>query len=194
MAAVGYASQATSSIGNAYNASKAQKAQGEYQRRVSEMNAQKTEFQAQGAEEQAIDAEKRGAAAVNKRAQEIRLKQGEQKAAMAAGGGDLNSEAANNIAAETSAIGEADMQAIKVNAWREAFGFKSQALAMRGEAINERISGETAARVAKYTARSTMISGITEAGQSGAKAYGAHQDNVRAKEAATKAKEAKGSK
>lgn len=182
MAAASAAFSGASNLGSAYVQSKALKNQGQYQKRIADLNAQNAEFQARGAEEQALDAEKRGMQSAARKAQETRALQGKQRAAIAADGGDPNSPENQDILNETASIGAADEAAIKTNAWREAMGFTTQANALRGEAVNATLRGETMNYAAQNQARSTMITGATEATSKGIDAYG----EVKKKKAAKK--------
>jgi hypothetical protein len=128
-------------------------------------------------EQQAIDAEKRG----DKDAQNIRKQTrnliGEQRVATAAAGLDVNFGSTGDVQSEASAMGEQDAATAKTNAWREAFGFKSQAASLRA-------SGEMAVMGAKNTANNTILTSGLSALAYGAKGY---QDSKDAKEKARNA-------
>lgn len=148
--------QGINSAGNAYVQAQATRAQGDYQKRISEINARSAEAQAE-------DVLKRGENEAQKKLQETRKFIGQQKTAMAASGTDVNSQGALDLTADTAAIGATDVMTIKNNAWREAMGYKSQAIEVRG-------SGEMAQMAAKNNARSTMITGGIDALSYGIKA------------------------
>lgn len=156
MAGSANVAQAINTAGNAYVSAQATRAQGEYQKRISELNAKTLDAKA----EEAI---KRGEKDAMTKGQETRRFIGEQKAAMAAGGIDLSSAQATNLLSETETIGAADMANLRSNAWQEAWGFKSEAVSTRGQ-------GEMQNYAAQNTARSTLISGGIDAMSYGLKA------------------------
>lgn len=172
MAAAAFASQATSSVGNSLVSASALRSQGEYQKRVAGLNAKTMEEAARRTEAQADDAVSRGETAANQRGQDIRKKVGSQRAAAAAAGLDPNFGSAADVMADTESVGAADQAAIKTNAWREAFGYKSQSLNLQSEAVNSTLRGETANLAAMNTARNTMITGGLEGAQYGLMAGG----------------------
>lgn len=152
-----FAMQGMLAAGSAYNQSQATKSQGDYENRIAQMNARR-------AEAEADDAVKRGETAATRRQQDINRTKGAQRAALAAGGVDVDSEAAQNIAAETEAIGAADVAAIRTNAWRAAWGLKS-------EAEDTRSRGQMAKTSSKYAARQTMLTGALQGASYGARSY-----------------------
>ena len=156
MAASANVAQAVNTAGNAYVSAQATRAQGEYQKKMSDLNARTAEGQAE-------DAIKRGNIAALEKTQETRRAIGAQRAALAAGGVDVNSDIGLNLQAETEAIGASDAQKIRANAWREAWGYKADAVTTRG-------AGEMANYAAQNTARSTLITGGIEAATYGLKA------------------------
>lgn len=159
MASSGFAFQAVNSLGGAYVQSKAMRAQGRYEQDAANTNAQSLDYQAE-------DTVKAGEAAASRKQQQVTQVQGSQKAVLAANGVDVNSEGARNALDETAVVGEADIAQIKTNAWREAYGLKS-------EATNLRTQGAVAANTAKYAARNTMITGGLNAASYTAQSYGA---------------------
>lgn len=142
-AATGSLIMAGSSIAGGFANSSAQRAQGEYARNQAYQNAL-------NAEAQAADAERRG----EKDAQQIRRQTrnlvGDQRVAAAAAGLDVNAGSVGDVQGEAMAMGEADVATAKTNAWREAWGFKSQASSYRA-------GGDAALRSGKNQANSTIL-------------------------------------
>lgn len=137
---------------SSYSQSRAMRAQGEYQEAIANLNADQMDLEA-------AEAEKRGGTAAAKRRKEVSAVESEQRAALAAAGVDVNGPQAENIAAETTAIGAADIAAIEMNAIREAWGYKSQA-------EDTRSKGRMAKNANFFAARQTMITGgLTATGQ-----------------------------
>lgn len=149
--------QSVNSISSAYTQSQAMRAQGDYQKQQSETNARLATIQS-------ADAMKRGdleANAVKRKAAQI---EGSQRASAAAQGVDINSGSALDIQAETETNSAIDIQTVKNNAWREAWGYKVQAL-------NSRSEGNMASLTANNEANSTLLTGgmnaLTYAAQAG---------------------------
>lgn len=149
---IGGASSLASSIAQAG----AQKAQGAWER-------QQHEFNAKVADLQAIDAIRRGDKAAGQvRAQGRRVK-GAQRAAFAAQGIDPNTGTAMELQDETDLFSELDAVTVKSNAFREAFGYKVDALSSRGR-------GQRAESAAKFSSGMTIASGGLAALQYGLQA------------------------
>lgn len=157
------AAQGINSAGSAYNNAQAVKAQGEYQKMIYDINASE-------AEKQAVQAIEAGDLAVAKEHQKNRAIISSQRAAAAASGTDVNSEAALDARREAETIGAANEMTISTNAWREAMGYKSQA-------INLKSQGKFTSLAAQNTARNTMVSGGIEAATYGLKAYDNYSKN-----------------
>jgi len=154
--------QGINTAGNAYVSAKATRAQGEYQKRIADINARTADAQAE-------DAVARGDREAAKKLQDTRKAMGAQKAAMAANGMDVNSADAIDILNETEVVGQTDIATIKTNAWREAWGYKSQAVSMAGEGNMKNLA-------AQNTARATLISGGMDAMTYGLKAGDAYKN------------------
>ena len=160
MAAVsGYVYQGLSGIGEGYIKADAYRAQKDYESKIAELNNSALDYSIEAAEDQAADAVKRGGTAALKRDQKTRLQQGAQRAGMAAGGGEIDTETVDH----TGTIGAADTAAIKTNAWREAFGFTSKANQIRGAQNQNTFDARTKGNALEYAARSSMITGYTSA-------------------------------
>jgi superfamily II RNA helicase len=132
-------------MASSFGQASASRAQGNYERQIMETNSRLAEFQAE-------DAMKRGdKASVNIKDQTKRLI-GSQRVAMAAQGLDLSSGDPLAIQEETAAIGAEDAMTARNNAWREAWGYKTQALDYSGR-------GKMAQVTAKNKAANTILTG-----------------------------------
>lgn len=159
--------QATNAIGSGYVQADALNAQADYVKKINELNDKTIDYQVGATEQQAADAAAKGDQAVIARAQKTRLMQGSQRAAMAA-----NGSISQDVLNETANIGAADEAALKVNAYREAFGFKSRANAMRGQKVQNELETRTKANALNYAARSSIITGWIDGINVGANAAG----------------------
>lgn len=114
----------------------ASRAQGEYQKAMSEINARNAEIMAKRRiEKGAKDAELYG--------QKINQTVGSQKASYASQGVSLDSDVVQQVEQQTREIGFEDIQQIKTNAFLEAMGYKSQAQDMLSQGRMAQRSGET---------------------------------------------------
>lgn len=89
---------------------------------------------------------------------QIRQILGKQRATAAANGLDVNTGSALDIMAETAGIGETDATMVRANAYRDAWGYRTQGANYRAEGAMARSAG-------RYGAASTLLT-------SGAQAYG----------------------
>jgi len=78
---------------------------------------------------------------------------GSQRARLAAQGIELDSGSAAEVQEVTRELGQLDSANIRNNAWRQAFGFKQQAL-------QDRFNARAARSNAKTTARNTVATGV----------------------------------
>lgn len=112
---------ASLAVVSAYQQSEAQVMQGEYQKSMFEMNARLAGVNAE-------DALARG----NEQASRMRSKgksiEASQRAALAAQGISVEDGSAAETLAQTKMFSELDVMTIKNNAWREAWGYKNQAI------------------------------------------------------------------
>lgn len=118
------ASSAVNAVGSAassYQQSQAIKAQGNYQKNQLQFNAQVAELQA-------TDAINRGNKEASTKKRQTKQIIGSQRAALAAQGIEVNEDTASLIQQDTAGLGAEDVQTIKNNAWREAWGYRVQAL------------------------------------------------------------------
>lgn len=153
--------QSVSAVGQGYAQSQALKARGDYESRMMELNARRAELSA-------ADAIRRGekdATEVKKQAKKL---VGSQRAAMAAQGIVLDDGSALDIQEDTAAMGAEDAMTVRNNAWREAWGFRTQASDYRGQAKFARMA-------ARNEARTTLLTGGMRALGYGAEAVGHYQ-------------------
>ena len=149
---MGYVAAAAAVIGAAmsgygmYQQSQAQKAQAEYQSAVARNN------QIIG-EQNAADAMKRGQIEADKHRGKVQALKGSQKAAMAAGGFEIDSGTNLDVLSDTAQLGELVALTILNNAEREAYqhkvaamnsGAQSNLYGMAADAQSPLLSGGTA--------------------------------------------------
>lgn len=147
-----------SGVGSAISQAQAMRAQGAYQKSISEINARRGRMRAE-------DAVVRGhsdATAVRRQANKVKS---EQRAAAAAQGQDPNSGDFADLQLETDLAANQDMRTIETNAWREAFGHES-------EAANATAAGRFADMTAQQEARTTVLTGGMRALSYGLEAVG----------------------
>lgn len=97
------------------------------QRSAGKAQQQLANYNAQVAEMQAADAIERGRESEGRHRTSVRGLVGTQRAALAASGVDVNDGSALDIQADTAAMGEMDALTIRLNAAREAWGYRTQA-------------------------------------------------------------------
>lgn len=151
------ASQGISSIGNAYSQSQAIRAQSRHQRDMLETNQRIAEMQAD-------DAIKRGDKEAAKIGQQVKQTVGSQRAALAAQGIDVDVGSAADIQESTRALGVQDMQTVRMNAWKEAWGLKVEALSLQGQASMVKAAGD-------FEAKNTLLTGGMRALNFGVQSY-----------------------
>ncbi len=147
-----YGVQGLNSIVSSRNQAQAIKLQGAYQKQQADANARLAMIRADDASRagdlKAGAARRKGSAIL-----------GAQRVAAAAQGVDINSGSAADLQLETDQMSEIDVNQIKNNAWREAWGYQVQA--------NDLIAqGNMAATSAKYNARATVLTGNINAAAS----------------------------
>jgi hypothetical protein len=159
---------AGSTVSGAITQGEAARAQGDYQRSQSYINASI-------AEKQADDAIDRGSQEAGAAKREEKKLLARQQVTLAAQGVDVDSAGAQEILQSTQKISAVQEMNIKTNAWREAWGFKSAA-------VNDRTTGDVASIAGKATQRQTLISGGMQAVGYGA---GAFKGGAKPKETST---------
>jgi hypothetical protein len=146
------AAVSASSMISAYGQSEALKTQGQYQERMADLNAKSMEWQA----DQVIEKGNEDASAYRRKMRQL---EGKQKVAMAAGGLDTTSGSAAELLAETQTISVLDQATIKNNAYRAAWGLKSEASNLRGAGEFARVSSESQSRQTLVTGGLNAVSG-----------------------------------
>jgi len=113
---------------------------------ASEFRQQRFRHNQQIAELRAEDAVIRGDKAAEVLDEQTTRLIGSQRAAFAAQGIEVDSGSALEIQVDTRAMSEADKLTIRNNAWREAFGYRAQALSFKGAAEFDKAATEFAVR------------------------------------------------
>lgn len=150
---------AMSQIGGAISQSYMQQAQGEYAAANATWQRTQAEINARFAEMEAEDVLRRGDKEANEHQKKVRQVVGSQRAALAAQGIQVDSDTALELQRETSEIGSLDAQTIKNNAWRQAFGFKQEAISSRFAGEIAALTGQQQQSFANFQARNTLITG-----------------------------------
>lgn len=157
--------QAISQFGSATSQAGALESQGRYEKSQFDTNA---EF----AELEASDAIRRGKREEKEFRRRTAQTIGQQRAGLAAQGIDVNSGTALGLQEDTAEFGELDALTIRNNAWREAYGYRTQAADYRTRGAFAEMSGRRAAR-------QTLIGGGMSALSSGLMAgYHGFKDRV----------------
>jgi hypothetical protein len=144
-------------VGQGYVAGETAKAEGDFQNHMAKLNAGLLD-------QQASFAVNRGAEAANDLHRKAKKTSAYQRAALAAQGVDVNSAGGADILAESQAVTEMDQETLKMNAYREAWGYKS-------EANNALSRGRIAAIAGQGERTRSLISGVSSAAQTGLSAY-----------------------
>lgn len=123
--------------------------QGETQNKIAENNATALRYQAQSANE---------AGAVAEQTHRLKVQQllSSQTAAAGASGADVGSQSFGKVMDQTATMGELDAQTIRMNALREAWGLKTQAL-------SQEYSGKAAKAAGYAGALGTALTGFGKA-------------------------------
>lgn len=151
MIAIGGAN-AVSSASNAYAQGTAIKMQGNYEKNQLQFNAQVADLQAK-------DAIARGEVEARNKKKEAKQVIGSQRAGLAAQGIEVNSDTASLIQQDTAGIAAEDVQTIKNNAWREAWGYRMENLNLSSKAAFVGLSSS-------FNAKNTFITGGMDAARS----------------------------
>lgn len=137
--------------------SSAIEAQSGYQAKMLEINKQFAEFQGE-------DAIKRGEKTVIDYNQKLSQLMGTQRTSYAGQGVSVGEGSAAQVAEDTAVRGAQDVVTIRSNAWREAWGYRVQAMDLQGQADLTRMGGQ-------FQSRQSLLTGIGGAAESGIKAY-----------------------
>ncbi len=136
---------AATDIYTSYTKSQALKAQGKYTQQMDEANARIADLNA-------TDSINRGNVKADQTFQKGTDIQGSQRAGFAGQGVDVNSGTAADLQDETGKNATLDAMTVRSNAWREAWGFKTNA-------IDDRAKGRLARLGADNESRNTLITG-----------------------------------
>lgn len=148
---------AASQIGSAVDQAGAERGRARYLEAMGEVNASLAEYEAAEAIRQGDSAAK----AFQRRYSKLR---GRQRVSLAAQGIDIDFGSASEIQRETMELSAEDVEEIKMNAWRQAFGLKQEAIRHRRQGRFDRLGGEEAAR-------QTLAGGILGGTAKGIDAY-----------------------
>lgn len=136
-----------------------QRFMGRAQQKMARINARRAELQAE-------DVIKRGGKEALAYGQKVEQFAGSQKAAQAASGVEVGYGTAGQVVDQTYEMGTEDVERIKMNAFREAMGYKQQASDYIGQ-------GNLAKATGKAQANQTLVTGGLRAMSMGVSAYGA---------------------
>lgn len=136
---------AIANLAGAYSQSEAAKARGQFEQQQAEINARFADIKKR-------EALRMGDKAAAEHGRRIKSLVGKQRTALAAQGVQVDSGTAAEIQEQTREIGRDEMETIRNNAWREAFGYEQAALA-------DRTSGQFARIAGDFSARNTLITG-----------------------------------
>lgn len=138
-------SNALSSVAGAYANAQAYKSQGNFQNQIYKFNSQVAKVQAE-------DALKRGEESVTNLNKSVKKLVGSQRASLAAQGISLESGTPLELQQDTAYMGALDAITIRNNAYREAWGYKSQA-------ISSALQGEFASLAGQNNYQNTLLTG-----------------------------------
>lgn len=142
-------------VGQGISQSRAINAQGDYQKSIFDINARFADIQAK-------DAIMRGdkeAVALKTQAKKLI---GKQRVSLAAQGVDIESGSALELQEDTAELAEADAMTIKNNAWKEAWGYRTQAFDLRNQGVFAKLSAKTRATNTLLTSGINAISTIQQ--------------------------------
>ena len=159
--AASFASQSITSMASAYASSQAYQVQGDYQKMMSELNSEIADFQAE-------DALRRGEKEIELYESQIKKIIADQQVGFAAQGIEIDTGSAAIVQQDTRYLAELDKLQIKNNAYREAFGY-------RIEAIRQTAQGQFAQIGANLSSRNTLLSGGVQALDYGIQGFYASQ-------------------
>jgi hypothetical protein len=114
------------------------------------------EFNARLAEVRARDAIDRGEESAKKLQQRANALKGSQRALYAGQGVEVDSGSASEVQQDTMLQAAEDIRDIRNNAWREAWGYRMDAVANRGQGVMAGLAGVN-------NANSTLLTGIANA-------------------------------
>lgn len=154
---------AMSQIGGAYAQSEMMRGQGELARANAEFQATQNEINARFAEMQATEIIKQGDEQAREYEKQVRQTVGSQRAILAAQGIEVDADTALELQKEASEVGALDVETIKNNAWRQAFGYKQEAISQKFQAGLTRQAGKFQQSQLNFGARQTLVAGGVQA-------------------------------
>ncbi len=157
--AVAFGAQAASTAAGAYSQSQAQKAQGKFQKQQLEQNAKFSEMAAN-------ETTSRAEADVRRLQRQEKKVIGDQRATLAAQGIDVDDGSAAEAQEEVRLATAQDIQTVRNNAWREAYGLRSGAIDYRSRGAMADITGRS-------SSRATLLTGSLDTTAYGFRAYAA---------------------
>lgn len=143
-----------------FSARKQSKAQAQAITSQGSAEAQMFEQNARLATMQAEDATARGEVEVGQHQRSVKKLLGAQRARLAAQGLDVSADSALDVQAETAQLGALDTLTLRNNAFREAWGYQTQALDYQDRAKMARLT-------AKAKSKSTILTGGMEVARQG---------------------------
>lgn len=155
MAGTGALTGAFSAISNAYAQSQAIRAQAAYQATIAKINAQLAEMNAE-------DATKRGDVQARDYQTQVANMLSEQRVAYAAQNVDITFGSPMDVQKETKLRGALDVLTIKNNAWREAWGYKNEALQATFQGKYAQITGEGQSRMTLLTGGMQAVGSLVQ--------------------------------
>ena len=129
----------------AQDQAQAMREQARYAEKITAINAKLSDAQAK-------EAIARGDEAASNLKSEVNKIVSSQKAGFAASGIDVSSGIADKLATETQILGEMDAVRIKNNAWKEAFGYKT-------DALSASLQNKIQSAAARNSADNTILTG-----------------------------------
>lgn len=133
------------SFTSGFSQSAAYKMQGDYAKQTAELNIEIANAQAE-------DALTRGEKAVTQNNKKTKQVIGSQRASLASQGIDVSSGSALALQEDAAQLGALDSLTIKNNAWREAWGYKTEALTSRAQ-------GNFASNYYRFAGNNTLLTG-----------------------------------
>lgn len=137
--------------GSSYQQASAYESEGNYQKSIANINARFSKLNAQ-------DAINRGGKEAEQLKKQAKQLIGTQRVNLAAQGIDVESGSALDVQTDTAELAEIDAMTIRNNAWKEAWGYRVQAM-------NETFSGKYAQLSAQNKSRNTLLAGGLQAAQ-----------------------------
>lgn len=146
-------------VGGALVGAYAAKTQAEYARANAAFQQAQAEINARYAEMQAEEVVLRGDKEASEYQKKVSKVVGSQRAALAAQGIEVDSGTAVDLQQEAAETGALDVQTIKNNAWRQAFGYKQEAIQSRFQGRIAAITGTQQVSQARFAERQSLVTG-----------------------------------